>query len=94
VNLHLACKWFAGLMPEEAAPDHTTVCRFRAKLGPEKFQEIFNGIIQQAHVAGLVHDRLRIIDATHPAPGRDEGGPVSVEQLDSGPTTALELVAL
>ena len=81
VNLHLACKWFAGLMPEEAAPDHTTVCRFRAKLGPEKFQEIFNGIIQQAHVAGLVHDRLRIIDATHLAAkvdlfrlsGSDEG---------------------
>ena len=43
VHLHLACKWFAGLMPEEAAPDHTTVCRFRAKLGPEKFREIFNG---------------------------------------------------
>jgi hypothetical protein len=81
VNLHLACKWIVGLQPEETAPDHTTVCRFRAKLGPEKFQEIFNGIIQQAHVAGLVHDRLRITDATHPAPGRDEGGPVSVEQF-------------
>ena len=65
VNLHLACKWFAGLMPEEAAPDHTTICRFRAKLGPEKFQEIFNTIIERARSGGLVHDRLRIIDATH-----------------------------
>jgi len=65
VNLHLACKWFAGLMPEEAAPDHTTICRFRAKLGPEKFQEIFNRIIERARSEGLVHDRLRIIDATH-----------------------------
>jgi len=65
VNLHLACKWFAGLMPEEAAPDHSTICRFRARLGPEKFQEIFNTIIARARAAGLVHDRLRIIDATH-----------------------------
>jgi len=65
VNLHLACKWFAGLQPEEAGPDHSAVCRFRARLGPEKFQEIFNQIIEQARATGLVHDRLRIIDATH-----------------------------
>ncbi len=65
VNLHWACKWFAGLQPEEAGPDHSALCRFRARLGPEKFQAIFNQIIQQARAAGLVHDRLRIIDATH-----------------------------
>ena len=41
------------------------MCRFRARLGPEKFQAIFNQIVQQARAAGLVHDRLRIIDATH-----------------------------
>jgi len=65
VNLHLACKWFARLQPEEAAPDHSTLCRFRSRLGPEKFQQIFNEIITQAREAGLVSDRLRIIDATH-----------------------------
>ena len=65
VNLHLACKWFAGLQPEEAAPDHSTLCRFRSRLGPEKFQHIFNEIITQARQAGLVSERLRIIDATH-----------------------------
>jgi IS5 family transposase len=65
VNLHLACKWFVGLQPEEVAPDHTGLCRFRARLGPDKFQAIFNRIVAQAREAGLVHDRLRIIDATH-----------------------------
>ena len=40
VNLHLACKWFAGLGPEERAPAHSTLCRFRSRLGPEKFQQI------------------------------------------------------
>jgi len=65
VNLHLACKWFAGLGPEERAPDHSTLCRFRSRLGPEKFQQIFNQIITQARQAGLVSDRLQIIDATH-----------------------------
>ena len=77
LNLHLACKWFAermrasSLQPEEAGPDPSALggCshphRFRARLEPEKFQAIFNQIVQQARAAGLVHDRLRIIDATH-----------------------------
>ena len=65
VNLHLACKWFVGLQPDETGPDHTALTRFRARLGPEKFQAIFNRIVQQAREAGLVHDRLRILDATH-----------------------------
>ena len=65
VNLHLACKWFAGVQPEETAPDHSTLCRFRTRLGPEKFQQIFNQIITQAREAGLVSDRLQNIDATH-----------------------------
>ena len=65
VNFHLVCKWFAGLQPEEKAPDHTVLCRFRSRLGAEKFQAMFNQIIKQAREAGLVHDRLRIIDATH-----------------------------
>jgi len=65
VNMHLACKWFVGLQPEERGPDHTALCRFRARLGAEKFQAIFNRIVAQARDSGLVHDRLRIIDATH-----------------------------
>jgi len=38
---------------------------FRSRLGPEKFQQIFNEIITQAREAGLVSDRLQIIDASH-----------------------------
>ncbi len=51
VNLHLACKWFVGLQPEEAAPDHTVLTRFRAQLGSDKFQAIFNHIGAQAREA-------------------------------------------
>ncbi len=49
VNLDLACKWFAGLGPEERAPDHSTLCRFRSRLGPEKSQQTFNEISGQAN---------------------------------------------
>jgi len=65
INLHLACKWFVGLQPEDSAPDHSVLCRFRSRLGPEKFQQIFNEIVQQARQAGLVDEKLQIIDATH-----------------------------
>ena len=70
VNLHLACKWFVGRelaerQPDETGPDYSALCRFRARLGPEKFQEMFNRIVQQARQAGLVHNRLRLLDATH-----------------------------
>jgi IS5 family transposase len=53
-----------GLQPDETGPDHSVLTRFRARLGPEKFQEIFNELVRQARAAGLVHDRLRILDAT------------------------------
>jgi len=61
VNLHLAYKWFVGLQPEEVGPDHSPLCRLRARLSPEKFQEILNQIVQQAREVGLISDQLRII---------------------------------
>ncbi len=61
VNLHLACKWFAGLMPEQRAPDHTTICRFRAKLGADKLRDIFSRIVEQARAAGSQITRYRLL---------------------------------
>lgn len=58
-------KCFLGLSAEELPPDHTTVCRFRLRLGAEGFQALFNRVVEQARARGLVSDRLHIIDATH-----------------------------
>ncbi|MBW1954016.1 MAG: transposase, partial [Deltaproteobacteria bacterium] len=57
-------KWFLGLSAEELPPDHTTLCRFRVRLGAEGFQQLFNQVVEQARAQGLVSDRLHIIDAT------------------------------
>lgn len=57
-------KWFLGLSAEELPPDHTTLCRFRARLGAEGFQGLFNQVVEQARARGFVSDRLHIIDAT------------------------------
>ncbi len=61
----LAFKYFLGLSAEELPPDHTTLCRFRQRLGAEGFQKLFNQVVAQAREQGLVSDRLHIIDATH-----------------------------
>ncbi|MCL6622779.1 MAG: transposase [Syntrophobacterales bacterium] len=61
----LAFKYFLGLSAEELPPDHTTLCRFRMRLGAEGFQKLFNQVVAQAREKGLVSDRLHIIDATH-----------------------------
>jgi IS5 family transposase len=58
-------KCFLGLSAEELPPDHTTLCRFRQRLGAEGFQRLFNQVVEQARAQGLVSDRLHIIDATH-----------------------------
>jgi IS5 family transposase len=48
------CTWnmmykrFLGLSTEELPPDHTTLCRFRVRLGAEGFQRLFNEVVEQA----------------------------------------------
>ena len=61
----LMFKCFLGLSAEELPPDHSTLCRFRLRLGAEGFQHLFNLVVEQARAQGLVSDRLHIIDATH-----------------------------
>lgn len=63
----MACKWFLGLSAEELPPDHTTLCRFRPRLGAEGFQNLFNRVVERARAQGFVSDRLHLLDATHMA---------------------------
>ena len=47
------------------APDASTLCYFRARLGEDRFVQIFDQLVSQARRAGLVKDRLRLKDASH-----------------------------
>jgi hypothetical protein len=38
---------------------------FRNRLGPQRLQQVFDGLVGQARRLGLVKDRLRLKDATH-----------------------------
>ena len=64
VNLQLAFKWFAGLTIDESPPDSSSLTRFRARLGEERFAQIFNQIVEIAREKGLISDRLSIVDST------------------------------
>jgi hypothetical protein len=41
-TFNLVYKWFLGLSAEELPPDHTTLCRFRVRLGAEGFQKLWH----------------------------------------------------
>lgn len=61
----LIYRYFVGLDPSEEPPDHTVLCRFRKRLGPERFEALFNRIVEEARAKGLIDDKLHIIDSTH-----------------------------
>ena len=64
LNDRLSFKMFAGLEVEEAPPDHSTISRFRDRLGVERFKDIFNRIVAMAKDKGIVTDKLHIMDST------------------------------
>lgn len=60
----LSFKMFVGLEVEESPPDHSSISRFRDRLGVERFKTIFNRIVDMAKSKGIVSDKLHIVDAT------------------------------
>lgn len=65
VETDLAYRWFLGLGRDDHLPDKSRISRFRARIGAEGFQNLFDALLAQARRHGLVRDRLRIKDATH-----------------------------
>jgi IS5 family transposase len=65
INYNIVFKWFVGLDIDQNGPDHSTMTRFRDRLGAEGFTRIFNRIVELAREKKLINDRLTIIDSTH-----------------------------
>src|SRR6185369_11800938 len=57
--------YFLTLALTDVLPHSSLLTVFRARLGATLYQQIFDGLVTQARVAGLVKDRLRLKDATH-----------------------------
>ena len=64
VDTNILFRYFVGLSLEDDIPDRTLLGKFRARLGEDKFNQIFNQIIRLASQVGLVDNRLRLIDCS------------------------------
>lgn len=65
LTFNLIFKWFIGIEADELPPDYSTLSKFRSRLGPERFKDIFNQIVALARTKGFISERLTIIDSTH-----------------------------
>jgi IS5 family transposase len=65
LNDRMSFRRFVGLGLEEAAPDHTTLCRFRNDLAEEGLSEkLFAEFARQLEARGLILKRGTMIDAS------------------------------
>ena len=64
VDTNILFRYFVGLSLTDDIPDRTLLGKFRARLGENKFNQIFNQIVRLASQVGLVDNRLRLIDCS------------------------------
>jgi IS5 family transposase len=57
-------KWFCAFGITESTPDHSTICKFRNKLGVEEIEKLFNAVNQQLKEKGHMSEIFTFIDAT------------------------------
>jgi IS5 family transposase len=84
LNDRMSFRRFVGLGLEEAAPDHTTLCRFRNQLAEEGLSEkLFSEFSRQLEARGLILKRGTMIDAslveTPHRPGSADGDRPAVD---------------
>lgn len=63
--VNVAFRYFLDLSLDSQLPVPSLLSQFRARLGEERHQAIFDELVGQARAHGLVKDRLRLKDATH-----------------------------
>lgn len=64
-QVNVAYRYFLDLSLDSPLPVPSLLSQFRTRLGEERHQALFDGIVAQARQQGLVKDRLRLKDATH-----------------------------
>ncbi len=64
-QVNVAIRYFLDLSLDSPLPVSSLLSQFRRRLGVERYQSLFDGIVAQGRKQGLVKDRLRLKDATH-----------------------------
>jgi len=86
---HLAIKEFVGLGVDEAAPDHSTLSDFKARLreagGWSHFEAISDGVLRQAQAAGIQLGKIQVVDSVHTVADVDKDADRKRQQQGSPP---------
>lgn len=62
----IVAKWFIGLEITDTSFDHSTISRFRDRVGPDRFKEIFDQLLEQIVQHNFIRkDDFILVDATH-----------------------------
>lgn len=64
VGYNLAYRWFCKLSFKDRVPDHSSMTRIRDRLGEKTYEIIFQKIVEQCKVAGLVKGEQIMIDGS------------------------------
>jgi transposase len=64
-QVNVAFRFFLELSLDSRLPVPSVLSQFRTRLGAQRHQALFDQVVTQAREHGLVHDRLRLKDATH-----------------------------
>ena len=67
VQMHIGYRWFVGLSLEEEVPDHSTFSKNRHErfVAGKVFQEIFDEVVAQCLLKGIVNGKHLTVDSTH-----------------------------
>lgn len=65
VGFNLLYRAFVGIGWNDAVPDSTVLCRFRARVGPERVRRAFDALLARARAQGLLGEDSRVADGTH-----------------------------
>src|SRR6266851_3166717 len=63
-QVNVAFRFFLDLSLESLLPVPSLLSQFRTRLGVDRFTRVFNEILRQGRVQGLVRDRLRLMAQT------------------------------
>ena len=69
VNDSLSAKWFLGMAVDEAAPDHSTLTKFKQRIerrGKEALlEELLRDVVAMAMRKGVEFGSIQLVDSTH-----------------------------
>lgn len=63
-QVNVLYRYFVGLSIHDPTPDDTTLVVFRARCRKDRFERLFNQIVEQCKKERLLRERLKIVDAT------------------------------